>query len=396
MSDYKIKFINHACFSVENDDESIIFDPWFFGTVFNDSWSLLEETQDLDLKKIKFIVITHEHPDHLHWPTLKKIKEFCTQSINVIFPFRKNKNVVSGLRKLGFKCAEIIPNTTFKIKQGINITSYPIGHDCAYVIEVGDKVILNQNDCYLTQNICNLIMNKHRKIDVWFMQFSLAGYYANCDDFIGLKNAKDYHKKMIKQYFNFFKPEIFVPFASFIYFCKEKNNFLNNWCIDIDEVSQEFSNLPLQILFYGDSLGYTNFDERNTINIKKWKEVYSKQKVILNHKLIEDDLLLLEANKVLNDISQKNNLKLPEKVFFKFYDKEKLFELDIVNQTAKFIDNTHSNSSQIAGILTSDDFYYFLKYPWGADTLNITSCFEIINKQLWQQILFTKDVLYER
>ncbi len=67
-------------FSNHKKDYSILVDPWFSGKVFNDSWELLNETNidDLDLSNLKYIFISHEHPDHLSWSTLKKIKKNVT------------------------------------------------------------------------------------------------------------------------------------------------------------------------------------------------------------------------------------------------------------------------------------------------------------------------------
>ena len=70
MKEPKITFINHACFTIEKNNEMIFVDPWFFGRIFNNSWSLFKETEKIDLSNLKYIFITHEHPDHLHWPTL--------------------------------------------------------------------------------------------------------------------------------------------------------------------------------------------------------------------------------------------------------------------------------------------------------------------------------------
>ena len=74
----KIKFINHASFSIEWDNDLLLMDPWYSGRIFNNSWSLLRDTKISEIKgieKLSKIVISHEHPDHLHWGTLKQIKE---------------------------------------------------------------------------------------------------------------------------------------------------------------------------------------------------------------------------------------------------------------------------------------------------------------------------------
>ena len=73
----KIKFLNHASILVEIKETQIIFDPWFFGEIFNNSWSLVQNTdvQSINFEKLKYIIISHEHPDHFHIPTLKFIAE---------------------------------------------------------------------------------------------------------------------------------------------------------------------------------------------------------------------------------------------------------------------------------------------------------------------------------
>ena len=91
-----VRLINHACFSIERKDSLTLMDHWFSGRIFNKSWALIRET-DLQsisgIEKLKNIVISHEHPDHLHWPTLKQIKENSSNDITVYMPYRNNDNV---------------------------------------------------------------------------------------------------------------------------------------------------------------------------------------------------------------------------------------------------------------------------------------------------------------
>ena len=39
-----ITFINHACYTIETEDHLVMFDPWFSGKVFNNSWALIKDT----------------------------------------------------------------------------------------------------------------------------------------------------------------------------------------------------------------------------------------------------------------------------------------------------------------------------------------------------------------
>ena len=55
-------------------DTCIWTDPWLFGKAFNDSWSLLPAQFEANLyKRINYLWISHEHPDHFHIATLKSL-----------------------------------------------------------------------------------------------------------------------------------------------------------------------------------------------------------------------------------------------------------------------------------------------------------------------------------
>ena len=48
------------------------------------------------------------------------------------------------------------------------------------------------------------------------------------------------------------------------------------------------------------------------------------------------------------------------------------------------------------GIVSSYDLNGFFKLPWGADTMNITSCFTILQKEQWRKMLVFRDMCYYR
>ena len=383
----KIKFINHACFTVEVNDNLLMFDPWFEGKVFNNSWSLIKETNinDIKIKKLKVILISHEHPDHLHWNTLKNIKSKTEQKILVIIPKRNNDNVKKAIQKLGFVVMEIPPNKSLHLFDDFTISNYPTGHDSAYVLKHKNQVLLNQNDCKLSQNQCNIIKQAYPKIDYYFMQFSLAGYYANKSEHLELEAAKKEHKDMIERYRTFFNPTTTIPFASFVYFCRQENQFLNNYIVGLEEVNIDSS---YQMVTYMDDVLLSGFLERNDVNIRKWKENIKNLKIYQTETIPKEEIL----ENISIFLKSINNSVCPEKSRFKFYDIEESLHIDYNNKKAYFA----LDDKQSVAKTTTYDMNCFFKFPWGADTMNITSCFEVYDKEKWRQNLIFKDSFYKR
>ena len=151
----KITFLNHASFMIETNESITLVDPWYFGKIFNNSWSLLKDTDDsqIDYSKVKYISISHEHPDHLHWATLKHIRSKTDGDITIIFPRRTNPNVMEACKKAGYNFAYIDHYNETEIEENYTIAAFPAGHDSALVYRIGDRIICNQNDAYLDDQV---------------------------------------------------------------------------------------------------------------------------------------------------------------------------------------------------------------------------------------------------
>jgi glyoxylase-like metal-dependent hydrolase (beta-lactamase superfamily II) len=64
-TDCRIRFFNHACYSVSNTRWTLISDPYFFGTAFNEGWDLIwRDVAYEGLDQVTHIWYSHEHPDH--------------------------------------------------------------------------------------------------------------------------------------------------------------------------------------------------------------------------------------------------------------------------------------------------------------------------------------------
>ena len=84
----------------------------------------------------------------------------------------------------------------------------------------------------------------------------------------------------------------------------------------------------------------------------------------------------------------------PNPIYLKFYDHERYFGIDFKGLRYGFFDSI--DNDRLAGILPLEEFESFLKFDWGADTLNVTAAFEVINGAVWSNLLIYRDFLYER
>lgn len=389
----KVTFLNHSSFSIEDEENLTLVDPWYFGKIFNNSWSLLEDTDDsgINYSKLKYISISHEHPDHLHWATLKHIRGKTDNDLFIIYPKRNNPNVKEACEKLGYKFGYIDYFVETKITENYSITAFPEGHDSALVYRVADKVIVNQNDAYLNNNTLQHLKQMFPNIDLWLSQFSLAGYYGNSTDPETIKqNGTQWHIDKFLYYQDFLKPKISVPFASYVYFCKQYNNYINDYAVDLNDIINK-SKHQTQIPFYNKEISFDNTDCNET-NLHKWDLVFQKSRhnVTPVSEFVGESTIISEIKKLYEEGYRVGKLVL------EFFDYSKSILIDTDSNSYCFLEAKETSSDLIAGKLPSEEFLAYLKTPWGGDTLNITGAFLKINPNLWTNFLMARESLYKR
>ena len=108
----KIKVVSHACVYLDFGEVKLLCDPWLFGTCFNNGWSLKlrddksEVLSQEEIQKITHIWISHEHPDHFHFPSLKflisKINKPELVQVITKNDYRTREDVVKVISNIGF------------------------------------------------------------------------------------------------------------------------------------------------------------------------------------------------------------------------------------------------------------------------------------------------------
>jgi hypothetical protein len=396
MKTFKVTFLNHASFLIETNESITLVDPWYFGRIFNNSWSLLGDTDDsqIDYSKVKYISVSHEHPDHLHWPTLKHIKSKTDNEITIIFPRRTNPNVMNECKKLGYSFAYIDHYIETEIEEGFTITTFPEGHDSALVYRIGDKVICNQNDAYLDDIVLPKMKQMFPVIDLWLFQFSLAGYYGNSTEpNIIKKNGTQFHIDKFLRYQNYLKPKMSVPFASYVYFCKQYNDYINDYAVNLTDLLS-LTEYKTQVPFYNEEISLFD-NSNNDVSLQKWTDVIAncRKEITPVSEFVGEENIINQLEKLYSDGYRIDG---PGVVVLEFFDYTKNLIINTKNKEFLFIEKEQTPNEWVAGMLPSEELMAYLKTPWGGDTLNITGAFIKKNQQLWHIFLMARENLYHR
>ena len=233
----ELRIISHACAITKCNEKKLIFDPWLSGKVFNNGWELKNEIdiKTISEQKINYVYISHEHPDHFHVPTLKALND----SWNPTFLIQKtnDRRVSTFIRKvLGKEVIELADGKELRLSKQMSIRIYSHGHmDSFALVKLGRCNILNINDCVLkSKESLNHLRSRlpaGMQIDILMSQYSFASYQGNRNEGKQIYKASAQHLEWIKQRENFFKPLMFIPFASGINWCSTENSYLNEYSV---------------------------------------------------------------------------------------------------------------------------------------------------------------------
>ena len=96
-----IRFVSHASFSLESKGTTLLCDPWLFGKAFNEGWALLSPAAAVPWESINYIWISHQHPDHLHFPTLRSLAPQHRKHLIMLYQKHASGTHSDGIARIG-------------------------------------------------------------------------------------------------------------------------------------------------------------------------------------------------------------------------------------------------------------------------------------------------------
>lgn len=377
----KITFVNHSSFIVEHDGKTVLCDPWFEGTVFNNGWKLYAPTlfpYD-DFKNIDYIWFSHEHPDHFFPPNLKKIKSEYKENITILFQNTIDKRVKNYCKNTGFKdVIELKKNNFFEITPEFKVLCEHFQEGDSWVcFKSPETSILNTNDCGIINiNDTKRILRKVGNVDVLMTQFSYAYWAGNPEDIEYRMNVAKEKLKGLKFQCDHFNPKVIIPIASYVYFCHEENKYLND---SINTASSAYKyitdnvNAEPVILYNGEEYTFPETHDSEK-SIKKFNDkldaALQDSSSFLRNNPIELSKLTKVAERFISNLNTTNLWfvkSLLKPTYIQFFETNDTYILSL-NGFCK----ADSTPSRVDVILSTECLLNCFEFPYGLDSVQIS------------------------
>ena len=395
MSNIKIEFINHASVLVSDNNVSLLSDPWYQGDAFHKGWNLLYELDDSSiedlLNRVSHIWISHEHPDHFSILFFKKYeKKIKDRNIEILFQETYDKRVESFFKANDFSLRILKTNKWINLSDNFSILNFKDGfYDSGLVIDILGKKILNLNDCEIkTNERCKEVFNIVGKCDVLISQFSYAAWKGGVKNIDWRKQAAIEKLETLSLQVNYFKPNLLIPFASYVYFSNSLNYYLNDSSNKPSDVIKKFednTNVKIKIMRPFEVLENFNQDSYDNVeSIGFWDNIYynldSKKKHNYNVFSIDDlnksfheyKLRIFKNNskaliKIIRSLSPIPAFK-PIKIYLQ--DIDQIVKFDVFSKTIQCVRGNPDIT------MSSESLNFIMKNTFGFDTLTVNGCFE--------------------
>jgi UDP-MurNAc hydroxylase len=372
----KLRFVSHASFSVESNGITLLCDPWLLGKAFNQGWALVSPAASVDWENIDYVWISHQHPDHLNFPTLKSLTRQERQRLTMLYQKHASDRIPKVLQGMGYRSVyELQLHRWIQLAAGFHVMCGSCGSmDSWIAIRAEGVTVLNLNDCVLSlqhlENIARLV----GKASILLTQFSFANWIGNNADERGeiARKLEDFQYRV-----RFFQPEATIPFASFIYFCNQENSWMNEFSITPQCIAD--LNLPgVNFMYPGDEWDSTERVLYSMAAVNKYMQDISAEKTIdPTPRAVSSSALQQVVDRTLRCVRARFGRLLIGRIKpFTIYlhDLDRVLLIDPAN-TCEILAPTDENRGAARYVMCSQVAWYAFAYSWGWGAMEVSGMY---------------------
>lgn len=229
-----LRTLGHATIALYRDGESPLLatDPWLVGSVYWRSWWLQNYPTPDEIEWLAgagHVYITHEHPDHLHLPSIRRLGMHPQYWL----PELVEQGGITYLADRGYRVAAVPPRRWKTIAPGIAMLSIPLWNDDSLlVVETPNAVIFNLNDAKPLPPVLRQLSRLAERIGkprVLLASYSPAGLVNSFLDDNGIVSLKspEHYVAFICALCERLGADVYMPFASQAVFERGDSNWAN-------------------------------------------------------------------------------------------------------------------------------------------------------------------------
>ena len=242
-----LRTIGHACLALYRHGEAPLLatDPWLIGSVYWRSWWLenYPTAEEIDwLAKSARIYVTHEHPDHFHMPSIRRLGNGPAY----LFPALAEQGYLAYMALHGYRAEAVPPSRWQPIGEGVSILSLPLWNDdSTLLIDTPSALILNLNDGKPPPPVLRAIrhmadrIGKPRILLCSYSPASCVNSFLDETGIVSLKPSKDY-VDYVCRLCDTLAADFYLPFASQAVFERRDSDWANGYRTRYDDLRRHW------------------------------------------------------------------------------------------------------------------------------------------------------------
>ena len=240
--------IGNATITIFDDVPVLTTDPWVYGNPYFGSWGHkyeIPKEQLENIKKSKFVWLSHGHPDHIDPDSFDLFKDKT-----ILVADHYGDRIFNDL-SIKYKCVKLKSNSWFEISKNVRVKSFADwNQDSTLIIEILKKdIILNLNDgqaCGWSKVVKNTIKNYDNRFLLRLVSWGdadMINIYNHHNEFIlPLAANKKPCGETYSYYMKKWNCNISLPFSSLHKYIREDSIKMNKFVTPLDLHYEKFNN----------------------------------------------------------------------------------------------------------------------------------------------------------
>jgi len=265
-----LRTLGHACLVIYRQGQVPLLatDPWLVGSVYWRSWWLenYPTAEEVDwLAKSARIYVTHEHPDHFHMPSIRRLGSGPAY----LFPALAERGYLAYMARHGYRADAIPPSRWQAIGEGVSILSVPLWNDDSMLlVDTPGALILNLNDAKPPSPVLRAVrrvadrITKPRVLLCSYSPASCVNSFLDEAGIVSLKPSKHY-VDYVCRLCDALAADFYLPFASQAVFERRDSDWANGYRTRYDDLRRHWHSRARLLPPYT-TLDLTEFTHQST------------------------------------------------------------------------------------------------------------------------------------